>query len=70
MSVDYQPPKFQHFDGKGNPKKYIAQFIETCNNAWTGTSGNLLVKLLIRSLKDTAFYWYTCLPPKAIDSWA
>jgi len=28
----YQPPKFQQFDGKGNPKQHIAHFIETCSN--------------------------------------
>ena len=48
MSVGYQPSKFQSFDGKGNPKKHVAHFIETCNNA--GTNGDLLVKQFIRSL--------------------
>ncbi|KAJ9705867.1 hypothetical protein PVL29_003798 [Vitis rotundifolia] len=48
MSVDYQPPKFQSFDGKGNPKRHIAHFVETCNN--TGTEGDLLVKQFIHSL--------------------
>ncbi|GAA0144684.1 hypothetical protein LIER_05066 [Lithospermum erythrorhizon] len=39
---DYQPPKFQQFDGLGNPKHHISHFIETCNNA--GTTGDLMVK--------------------------
>ncbi|XP_021727461.1 uncharacterized protein LOC110694603 [Chenopodium quinoa] len=63
----YQPPKFQQFDGKGNPKQHIAHFIETCNNA--GTAGDLLVKQFVRSLKGIAFDWYTDLPRESIDSW-
>ena len=39
MSYGYQPPKFNQFDGKGNPKQYVAHFIETCNNSSTSSSG-------------------------------
>ncbi|KAK4406773.1 hypothetical protein Sango_0683800 [Sesamum angolense] len=53
MPMGYQPPKFQQFDGKGNPKQHVAHFVETCNNA--GTYGDHLVKQLIRSLKGNAF---------------
>jgi len=42
MPYGYQPPKFNQFDGRGNPKQHVAHFIETCNNA--GTGGDLLVK--------------------------
>jgi len=35
MSHGYQPPKFNQFDGKGNPKQHVAHFIETCSNAGT-----------------------------------
>ncbi|KAA0051503.1 retrotransposon gag protein [Cucumis melo var. makuwa] len=35
MPLGYQPPKFQQFDGKGNPKQHIAHFIETCENHQT-----------------------------------
>ncbi|KAK4406577.1 hypothetical protein Sango_0664200 [Sesamum angolense] len=35
MPMGYQPPKFQQFDGKGNPKQHMVHFVETCNN--TGT---------------------------------
>jgi len=45
MSYGYQPPKFNQFDGKGNPKQHVAYFIETCNNA--DTSGDLLVKQFV-----------------------
>ena len=42
MPVGYSPPKFNQFDGKGNPKQHIAHFVETCSNA--GTADDLLVK--------------------------
>ncbi|TYK18366.1 ty3-gypsy retrotransposon protein [Cucumis melo var. makuwa] len=29
MPHGYQPPKFQQFDGKGNPKQHITHFVET-----------------------------------------
>ena len=63
----YQPPKFQQFDGKGNPKQHVAHFIETCENA--GTRGDLLVKQFVRTLKGNAFDWYTDLESDSIDSW-
>jgi len=28
MYHSYQPPKFEQFDGKGNPKQHVAHFIE------------------------------------------
>ena len=67
MPCGYQPPKFQQFDGKGNPKQHVAHFVETCNNA--GTEGDLLVKQFVRSLRGNAFDWYTDLEPELIDSW-
>ncbi|GKV21559.1 hypothetical protein SLEP1_g31529 [Rubroshorea leprosula] len=48
-----KPPKFQKFNGKGNPRQHVAHFVETCNNA--GTYGDLMVKQFVRSLEDTAF---------------
>ncbi|KAL0402319.1 UNVERIFIED_CONTAM: hypothetical protein Slati_4261800 [Sesamum latifolium] len=45
MPMGYQPPKFQQFDGKGNPKQHVAHFVETCNNA--GTYGDYFVKQFI-----------------------
>ena len=67
MSNGYQPPKFQLFDGKGNPKQHVAHFIETCET--TGTRGDLLVKQLVWTLKENIFDWYTNLKPESIDSW-
>jgi hypothetical protein len=67
MPPNYQPPKFQQFDGKGNPRQHIAHFVETCNNA--GTKGDLMVKQFVRSLKGNAFDWYTDLESGLIDTW-
>ncbi|KAA0055534.1 ty3-gypsy retrotransposon protein [Cucumis melo var. makuwa] len=67
MPNGYQPPKFQQFDGKGNPKQHVAHFIETCETA--GTRGDLLVKQFVRTLKGNAFDWYIDLEPKSIDNW-
>ena len=67
MPMDYQPPNFQSFNGKGNPKQHVAHFVETCNNA--GTNGDLLVKQFVRSLRGNAFDWYIDLAPECIDSW-
>jgi len=67
MPHGYQPPKFNQFDGKGNPKQHIAHFIETYSNA--GTEGDRLVKQFVRSLKGIAFDWYTNLEPESINSW-
>ena len=47
MPAGYQPPKFQQFEGKGNPKQHVVYFVETCNNA--GTYGDYLVKKFVRS---------------------
>ncbi|KAA0057247.1 ty3-gypsy retrotransposon protein [Cucumis melo var. makuwa] len=66
MSVGYQPPKFQQFDEKRNPKQHIAHFVETCKNA--GSREYQLVRQFDRSLKGNAFEWYTDLEPKVIDS--
>ncbi|KAM2636165.1 hypothetical protein EV1_020830 [Malus domestica] len=67
MPRGYQPPKFMQFDGKGNPKQHVAQFVETCNNA--GTEGDYLAKQFVCSLKGNAFEWYTDLEPESINSW-
>ncbi|XP_012846309.1 PREDICTED: uncharacterized protein LOC105966290 [Erythranthe guttata] len=67
MPMGYIPPKFQQFDGKGNPKQHVAHFVETCNDA--GTYGDHLVKQFVRSLKDNAFDWYIDLGANFIDSW-
>ncbi|KAL0308922.1 UNVERIFIED_CONTAM: hypothetical protein Sradi_5834500 [Sesamum radiatum] len=65
MPMGYQPPKFQQFDGKGNSKQHIA--FKTCNNG--GTYDDHLVKQFIRSLKGSAFDWYTDMEADSINVW-
>ncbi|KAL0302097.1 UNVERIFIED_CONTAM: hypothetical protein Sangu_2501300 [Sesamum angustifolium] len=48
MPMGYQPPKFQQFDGKGNPKQHVAHFVETCNNA-----GNLCTRRTVSMVELT-----------------
>ena len=67
MPQNYQPPKFQQFEGKGNPRQHVAHFVETCNNA--DTYRDLMVKQFLRSLKGNVFDWYTDLAPGSVDSW-
>ena len=57
MPQNNQPPKFQQFEGKGNPRQHVTHFVETCNNA--GTYWDLMVKQFVCSLKGNAFDWYT-----------
>jgi len=67
MPCGYQLPKFNQFDGNGNPKQHIPHFIETCSNA--STEGDRLVKQFVRTLKGSAFDRYTDLTSESIDSW-
>ena len=67
MPRGYQHLKFQKFDGKGNPKRHVAHFIEACNNI--GTDDDLMIKQFVRILKGIAFNWYTDFEPETIDSW-
>ena len=67
MFVGYQPPKFQSFDRKGNPKQHVSHFIETCKNS--SIDSDLLVKQFVRSLRRNAFDWYIDLALECIDSW-
>ncbi|KAA0060324.1 retrotransposon protein putative ty3-gypsy sub-class [Cucumis melo var. makuwa] len=53
MSNGYQPPKFQQFDGKGNPKQEVAHFIKTCENDLGGffvDSRDVSLSTFLRSL--------------------
>ncbi|KAL0458724.1 UNVERIFIED_CONTAM: hypothetical protein Slati_0499600 [Sesamum latifolium] len=67
MPENYQPLKFQQFNGRGNPRQHIAHFVEICNNA--GTDGDLLAKQFVLSLKDAVFYLYIDLEANSIDNW-
>jgi len=66
MPRGYQPPRFQQFDRKGNPKQHVAHFVETYNNA--GINDDLMVKQLDQTLKGIAFNYCTDLEPESIDT--
>ena len=65
--MGYQPPKFQPFNGNGNPKQHVACFIETYNNACT--KYDLLVKQNVWSLRENAFDWDIDLTPECINNY-
>ncbi|KAL0368449.1 UNVERIFIED_CONTAM: hypothetical protein Scaly_1063800 [Sesamum calycinum] len=52
---------------KQSPKQQEVHLMETCNNV--GTYDNHLVKQFVRSLKGSAFDWYTDLEAASIDGW-
>ena len=62
MSLKYQPPKFQQFDGNGNLKQHMPHFIETCENA--RSREDQLVRQFVQSLKGNTFKWYKDLVPE------
>jgi len=67
MPRGYEPPKFQQFNGKGNPKQHVAHFIETYNNI--GTDGDPTIKQFVWTPKGIAFDWYTDLEAESIGNW-
>lgn len=54
MPVGYQPPKFQQFEDKVNPKQHIAHFVEKCNNV--GTKDDHLVKQFVHDRTHPKFH--------------
>ncbi|KAL0386312.1 UNVERIFIED_CONTAM: hypothetical protein Sradi_3025500 [Sesamum radiatum] len=51
MPENYQPPKFQQFNGHGDPRQHITHFVETCNNAGTdGSFSQAVCSILERKL--------------------
>lgn len=53
MPIRYEPPKFQQFNGKDNPRQCVAHFTETCENV--STRVDLLPKQFVKILKANAF---------------
>ncbi|XP_020675395.2 uncharacterized protein LOC110094485, partial [Dendrobium catenatum] len=64
----YSVPKFNTFNGTGNPKQHLAQFKATCGNA--GGADALLFRQFISNLTATAFEWYTKLPNDSVKTFA
>jgi hypothetical protein len=62
-------PDFSKFSGEGGKSthEHISQFIAHLGELADGEAYR--VRLFSLSLTDTAFAWYTALPPNSINSW-
>jgi len=60
-------PRLSAFDGKSNPKKFIASFEAAVHSV--GGDTNILAKSLIMAIEDIAHDWYTSLHPYSIKNW-
>lgn len=57
MPVGYKPPKFDIFDGKGDPHAHLRAYCDKLVSV--GRNEKLRMKLFIRSLSGEALTWYT-----------
>ena len=60
-------PRIPAFDGKTNPKEFLASY-ETVVVS-TGGDTQTLLKSLIMAVDDIVHDWYTSFKPLSIDSW-
>ena len=60
-------PRIPAFDGKANPRKFIASYETAVSLA--GGDAQIMVKSLIMVVEDIAHDWYTSLKPLSINSW-
>jgi hypothetical protein len=66
----YGVPKFSKFSGEDGKTtlEYVGQFILQCGEA--SANGMLKLRMFSLSLADTAFTWFTSLPPNSVFTWA
>jgi len=60
-------PRIPAFDGKANPRKFIASYETALSLA--GEDAQIMVKSLIMAVEDIAHDWYRSLKPLSINSW-
>ena len=60
-------PRIPAFDGKANPRKFIASYGIAVSSA--GGDAQIMAKSLIMAVEDIAHGWYTSLKPLPINSW-
>ena len=60
-------PRISAFDGKANPRKFIASYETALSLA--GEDAQIMVKSLIMAVEDIAHDWYISLKPLSINSW-
>lgn len=63
----YHQPKFQMFDGSGDPDQHLAHFTSASGD--TVRNGSLLLRQFVLSLTGPAFDWYSKLPSNSIPDW-
>ncbi|XP_060170550.1 uncharacterized protein LOC132601485 [Lycium barbarum] len=67
LPAGYKVPKFDMFDGKGNPQAHLRSY---CNKlVEVGKDRAIRMKLFIRSLTGETLDWYTCQDPQKWHSW-
>nr|XP_009624211.1 uncharacterized protein LOC104115320 [Nicotiana tomentosiformis] len=67
MPTGYKPPKFDIFDGTGDPHAHLRAYCDKL----VGVGGNVKprMKLFIRSLMEEALTWYTRQDPRNWRTW-
>ncbi|XP_060202773.1 uncharacterized protein LOC132631196 [Lycium barbarum] len=67
LPAGYKVPKFDMFDGKGNPLAYLRSYCDKL--VGVGKDQAIRMKLFIKSLTGEALDWYTCQDPQKWHSW-
>ncbi|KAJ8526239.1 hypothetical protein K7X08_028716 [Anisodus acutangulus] len=67
LPVGYKVPKFDLFDGKGNPRAHLRSYCDKL--VGVGKDQAIIMKLFIRSLTGEALDWYTSQDPRKWHNW-
>ena len=67
LPAGYKVPKFDMFDGKGNPRAHLRSYCDKL--VGVGKDQAIRMKLFIRSLTGEALDWYTYQDPQRWHSW-
>ncbi|XP_070002718.1 uncharacterized protein [Nicotiana sylvestris] len=63
----YKPPKFEMFDGTGNPRVHLRMYCDKL--VGVGRDEKIRMKMFMRSLKGDALSWYISQDAKKWTSW-
>nr|XP_009782348.1 PREDICTED: uncharacterized protein LOC104231108 [Nicotiana sylvestris] len=67
LSEGYKPPKFEMFDGTGDPKVHLRTYCDTL--VGVRKDERIRMKLFMRSLTKDALSWYINQNPKKWVNW-
>ncbi|XP_070036185.1 uncharacterized protein [Nicotiana tomentosiformis] len=67
LPESYKPPKFEMFDGTGDPKVHLRTYYDML--VGVGKNEQIRMKLFMRSLMGDALSWYISQNPKKWVSW-